>query len=413
MSVDDQPAAKPATYGALFRTREFSALWLAEALSVAGDQLARVALSILVYDRTHSPALTGLAYALTFLPALFSGSLLSGLADRYPRRTVMVTCDLLSALMIASIAIPGTPIAVVCVGVIGMTLSNTLFKTARLALLPDIITGEKYVLGMAVRSMTQQTAQLIGFGLGGVLVAAINPSVGLAIDAVTFALSALCVRLGTGWRPASRDPKADRRVSLTRSMTEGLGIIWRDPLLRACTLFDWIIGLYVLPEAVAAPYADDIGGSATAVGILLAAIPAGSMVGDFAYSRFIPDPVRTRLVVPLVMLTGIALLPFVFSPGLWVAALLLAVSGLFSTYHIQVVSEFGRTVPPAGRAQAFGLSNSGLQTAQGLGLFGGGLLAEWFGPANAVVIAGVAGIAAAFAILPSWNKGLRLRTPQP
>jgi MFS family permease len=243
VTVDETPAART-TYLAVFRNREFSALWLAEALSVAGDQLARLALSLLVYDRTGSPALTGLTYALTFVPALFSGSLLSGLADRYPRRTVMVCCDIVSALLVGAIAIPGTPIALVCVGVIGMTMSNTLFKTARLALLPDVLSGDAYVVGMALRSMTQQTAQLAGFGLGGVLVAAINPGVGLAVDAVTFALSATLVGLGTRHRPASRSQQPGQRHSLVGTMTEGVRIIWRDPLLRACTLFDWLIGLY-------------------------------------------------------------------------------------------------------------------------------------------------------------------------
>lgn len=408
MTVDETPAART-TYLAVFRNREFSALWLAEALSVAGDQLARLALSLLVYDRTGSPALTGLTYALTFVPALFSGSLLSGVADRYPRRTVMVCCDIVSALLVGAIAIPGTPIALVCVGVIGMTMSNTLFKTARLALLPDVLSGDAYVVGMALRSMTQQTAQLAGFGLGGVLVAAINPGVGLAVDAVTFALSATLVGLGTRHRPASRSQQPGQRHSLVGTMTEGVRIIWRDPLLRACTLFDWLIGLYVVPEALAAPYADHVGGAATSVGLLLAAIPAGSMVGDFLDSRFVPDPRRTRLVVPLVLLTGAMLLPLVFEPPIWIAVTLLALSGLFSTYHIQVVSEFGRSVPPAGRAQAFGLTGSGLLTAQGLGLFAGGLLAGWFGPVDSAAIAGLAGIVAALTIVPSWRAGLAER----
>src|SRR5262245_51548455 len=73
---------------------EFRALWLAYAQSIVGDQLARVALSILVFNRTGSPAWTAITYALTFLPALVAGVLLSGLADRHPRREVMMGADL-------------------------------------------------------------------------------------------------------------------------------------------------------------------------------------------------------------------------------------------------------------------------------------------------------------------------------
>lgn len=53
-------------------------LWLAEVLSLLGDQLARVALSVLVFDRTGSALLTGLVYGLSFLPALVAGPLLGG-----------------------------------------------------------------------------------------------------------------------------------------------------------------------------------------------------------------------------------------------------------------------------------------------------------------------------------------------
>ena len=55
-------------------------------LSYAGDQFAQVAIAILVYGRTHSAFLTALAYALTYLPPIAGGPLLSGLADLFPRR---------------------------------------------------------------------------------------------------------------------------------------------------------------------------------------------------------------------------------------------------------------------------------------------------------------------------------------
>ena len=67
-----------------------SALWTAQVLSFAGDQFAQVAIAILVYRLTHSPFLTALAYALTYLPPIAGGPLLSGLADLFPRRRVMI-----------------------------------------------------------------------------------------------------------------------------------------------------------------------------------------------------------------------------------------------------------------------------------------------------------------------------------
>ena len=69
---------------------------MAGAQSQIGDQLASVALSVLVFDRTGSGLATAATYALTFLPAVVGGIVLTGLADRYPRRTLIVACDALA-----------------------------------------------------------------------------------------------------------------------------------------------------------------------------------------------------------------------------------------------------------------------------------------------------------------------------
>src|SRR5260221_14792002 len=81
------------TFREVFAVGEFRALWLAQLLSVAGDQLARVAMTVLVFDRTHSALWTALTYAVTFLPWVIGGLALSGLADRRPRREGRVACD--------------------------------------------------------------------------------------------------------------------------------------------------------------------------------------------------------------------------------------------------------------------------------------------------------------------------------
>jgi MFS family permease len=81
---------RAARYRDVFASEEFRALFAAHILSVVGDQFARVALAVLVFNRTASASLTALVYALTFLPSIVGGPLLSGLADRFPRRRVMV-----------------------------------------------------------------------------------------------------------------------------------------------------------------------------------------------------------------------------------------------------------------------------------------------------------------------------------
>lgn len=73
-AVVDRLEPVPATFGAVFAVPEFRVLWLAQVLSVVGDQLARVALSVLTFHRTGSPLLTGAVYALSYLPAVAGGT---------------------------------------------------------------------------------------------------------------------------------------------------------------------------------------------------------------------------------------------------------------------------------------------------------------------------------------------------
>ena len=157
------------TFREVFRVAEFRALWFAELLSIAGDQLARVALSVLVFNSTRSATLTGLTYALTFAPSLLGGIFLTGFADRFPRRSVMVLVDVLRAALILLVAVPVMPFWVMCVLVGCVSLLNPPFKASQLALLPQVLEGDRFVVGMGIRSMTIQTAQLVGFAGGGAL----------------------------------------------------------------------------------------------------------------------------------------------------------------------------------------------------------------------------------------------------
>src|ERR1700761_2838438 len=138
---------KRASYGEVFAVREFRWLWLAQVLSFAGDQFAQVAIAILVFRRTDSAFLTALTYALTYLPPIVGGPLLSGLADLFPRRRIMIACDLIRAGLVALMAIPSMPFAGLC-GLLFLTvLLGAPFTSARSALLPDVLPGDKFVVG--------------------------------------------------------------------------------------------------------------------------------------------------------------------------------------------------------------------------------------------------------------------------
>ena len=397
-----RPQERQASYREVFAIGEFRALWSAQVLSYTGDQLAQVAIAILVYNRTHSAFLTGLAYALTYLPPIIGGPLLSGLADLFPRRRIMIICDLIRAGLVAGMATSGVPFPVLCALLFFTVLLGPPFSSARSALLPDVLQGDTYVLGSAVGSITYQSSQILGFVAGGAVVALLDPSRTLALDALTFVLSAVILATWVKRRPAPPREQPDR-PSLWAIACQGAVLVFGNPMLRSLVLFGWLAGFYVLPEGLAAPYVHVLGGSTLDVGLLMAAMPVGTVIGAFAFGRLATPSTRMRLMGWMAMLSCAPLIGSAAHPPLWAVLALWTVSGLGGAYQLAAASAFVQSVPDSGRARAFGLAQSGLLAAQGIGILIGGALAQAIGPQLVVALSGLLGLTAAALLAMGWT----------
>lgn len=386
---------------------EFRALWLGQGLSLLGDQLAQVALGLLVYGLTESPLLTAVVYALTYLPPIIGGPLLAGLADRYPRRRLMIVCDLVRALLVAVMAIPQLHLGVVCVLLFGVVLLSAPFSAARAALLPEILSGDRYVVGSALQNMTHQGVQMLGFAAGGVVILHIGPYRGLALDSATFLASALILASGVRRRPAPAQEQGDRR-SMWEMTRLGARLVFGDRRLRTLVLFAWLCGFYVLAEGIAIPYAatlaDDPDSLKVMSGLLMAAMPTGTVLGAFLFSRLVPPSGRLRAMSWLAMLSCAPLILCAMRPPFPVVLVLWTLSGVGGAYQLAANAAFVQGVPPERRGQAFGLVQSGLLAVQGLGILAGGAMAQEFGPELVVALSGTAGLGVAALLAASWAE---------
>ncbi len=387
----------PSTFRQVFGVSEFRALWTAQVLSVVGDQLARVALTLLVFQRTGSALLAAITFAVSIVPAFVGGLTLSGLADRLPRRLVMIASDLSRAVLVAIMAIPGMPVVpMICIfGTV--TLIGAPFNAARAALYPDILTGDLYVLGTAVTLTTLQFAQVIGFAAGGAIVGLFGVRTSLLADSATFLISALITRALVRARPTARAAPRIRPLSLS-DLGAGIRLVFGNPALRTPMLLGWLVAFYDAPEGVVAPLSQSLGGGDLAAGLILAAAALGASLGAVGFSRLVGPERRLRWMTRIAPLAPGVLILFAFRPSLAAALAILTASGIFDCYQVAANATFVQATPPSQRSQAFGIVQGGMSLGQGAAMILAGAAAERFAPSLVIAVGGAIGAMAAIVV---------------
>jgi MFS family permease len=392
------------TFGDVFAIGEFRALWLAQILSVAGDQLARVALTLLVFDRTHSPLLTAVTFAASVVPLALGGVTLAGIADRLPRREVMIVCDLARATLVAVMATPGVPIAVLVCLLFLVTMVSAPFTSARAALYPDILAGDRYVMGTAVTLTTLQFAQVLGFAVAGLVVGALGVRTALLVDAATFILSGVITRLWVSARPAAGAQARRGGMALT-GVLGGIRLVFADPKLRFPLLLGWLAAFLDVHEGISAPLAVSVGGGAAAVGMILASGALGSSLGAIGFGRLIEPARRLRWMGPLAVTSCAALILFAFKPTLLWVLVILAASGVLSCYLIAANAAFVAAAPAEHRSRAFGIAQAGMSLGQGTAMIAAGAAVQRYSPSIVIAVCGTVGAVAAVIVVISRSRG--------
>jgi MFS family permease len=174
-------------------------------------------------------------------------------------------------------------------------------------------------------------------------------------------------------------------------------------VLRTLLLFGWLAGFYIGPEGLAAPYAHSLGGTALTVGLLMAAVPLGTVIGAFSFGRLVSPSGRIRMMGWLAMMSCAPLIGSALNPPLWVVLLLWGLAGVGGAFQIAAVAAFVQALAPSGRARALGLAQSGLLAVQGLGILAAGAAAEKLGPPVVVGLAGMLGLTAATLLAMNWT----------
>lgn len=220
--------------------RDFGWFWAARMVAVVGSALTAVALPVIVYDLTESASLTSAVTALQVAPYLVFGLLAGAMADRLPRRRIMLGAQLVSALSLLTIPAAqhlGT-LHVAHVLVVTALVSSAFvwFDAAAFGALPAIV--GRADIGRA-NSALWTASTLLGIGapaVGGLLVALLGPHNVLTLDAACYVLAAIC--LLTVVRPMGPLDKSTgpERSRLRSDIREGIVFLWQHDVIRPLTL---------------------------------------------------------------------------------------------------------------------------------------------------------------------------------
>src|SRR5262245_29067768 len=252
--VSDEALAtdRPATFRDVFASREFRFVFSSTTLSIFGDHLAKAAITALVFQTSGSIALSAAAFALSYVPWVVGGPFLATIAERLPYRRVMVTCDLIQMTLMAVLALQVVSVPWMLVLLFLASMANPPFQAARSALLPQLLEGDRYVVGLSAHQSTRQFAQVAGYAVGAGL-APYHPELALLLNSASFALSALLIRFGVGDR---RPIGVPARSHLARDTADGFRMVFGSPVLRTIAILVFTSMLFaVVPEGLAAAWA--------------------------------------------------------------------------------------------------------------------------------------------------------------
>ncbi|MFD5297706.1 MFS transporter [Streptomyces mutabilis] len=370
------------SYADLFRTPEFSPLFLSTSANIAAQTVSGLALGTLVFRATDSPLLSALSMFGPALAQVLGATLFLSGADRLPPRATLTGLSLAFAAATAALALPGLPVWAMLAIVLAEGMIASLGGGVRWGLLNEILTKDGYLAGRSLFNMMSGVMQITGYAAGGVLVTLLSPRLCLLLAAGLYGAAAGLALLLT-----HRPPRAAGRPSVTATWRAN-ALLWSARPRRHVYLALWLPnGLVVGCESLYVSY------DPRAAGTLFACAALGMLAGDVTVGRLLPARLRPRLGVPLLVLLATPYLALFLRPPLPLTAVLVALASVGFGASLVQQERLVTLTPDELTGHALGLHSAGMLTAQGLAATLAGTVAQFTSPATAMTAMAVASLA--------------------
>ena len=374
---------RAATLLAPLRLRYFRRLWLADVVSLLGDWAGRLALAVLVLERTDSPAWAAAVTAVSLAGFVGIGQVLATLADRHGRVSVMLAADYARAGLFAAMLLP-LPVVVLLLLAFLAGLATPPFEAARSAAIPDLVPEETYGDALALAGISVQSSLVVGYALGGVLLSVVDPEVALAVNASTFIVSAILL-MELRHTPAAEPAAAP--ASVGQSLGDGFAAIFRDRLVRRALAIVAVTGaLGTVGEALVVPYGVEVGMPDGTLGLLAAAVPVGTLLATAVIAAGVRDHHRLLRNAALCgVITSAAAAPLFWMEASGALAFMaFAIAGGMFAVSIPTNTVIGMRLTRDTRASAMGIAVGVLMGGQAMGAAVGGIIASMAGTPQAI-----------------------------
>lgn len=396
----------------LFADPGYRRLFLAQTTSRSGDAFRTVALAIVVFRLTGSGLGTAGVVVAEILPVLLLAPVAGELVDRLPRRTVMIVADVWRAALMGLLPLVDSNVYAVYAVAFGLSVGSVFFNPAAGSLIPALVSERQLVAANSGIWTAAVLAQIVLAPAAGGLVAVVGPTVAFAVNAVTYAASALVL---VGLRVPAPAASTSAAASWGERVREGLTLLVTDRLLRVLAAGQMLAALSAgATSALLVVLADrhlDVG--AEGFGLLIGAIGVGAATGPFLLTRLTDNPRRPAFVFGPYLLRGLVDVVVASVTAVPVALVAMAAYGLgTSTGAVTFNSLLQAEVRPEARGRVFAGMDFLWQAGRLASLAGGGLLADTLG-IRAVYYLGGALLLAAGALGLAGLSRSRPPTPPP